>query len=94
VVIVLAIGPKVHGFKPGRGRWILEAIQIRSTTSFGGEIKLSAICRKILRHVKNPCESMTRDTSSAIFNYISRQIPDSLLDAFTASREFWRKNEK
>jgi hypothetical protein len=59
VVIVLAIGPKVHGFKPGRGRWILEAIKIRSTTSFGGEIKLSATCRKILRHVKNPCESMT-----------------------------------
>jgi hypothetical protein len=24
VVIVLAIGPKVHGFKPGRGQWIFE----------------------------------------------------------------------
>jgi hypothetical protein len=33
VVIVLAIGPKVRGFKPGRGRWSLRTIKIRSTTS-------------------------------------------------------------
>jgi hypothetical protein len=24
VVIVFAIGPKVHGFKPGQGRWIFK----------------------------------------------------------------------
>jgi hypothetical protein len=27
VVSVLAIGPKVRGFKPGRGRWILRVIK-------------------------------------------------------------------
>jgi hypothetical protein len=27
VVIVLANGPKVHGFEPGRGRWILKVIK-------------------------------------------------------------------
>jgi hypothetical protein len=27
VVSVLATGPKVRGFKPGRGRWILRAIK-------------------------------------------------------------------
>jgi hypothetical protein len=27
VVSVLATGPKVHGFKPGRGRWILRVIK-------------------------------------------------------------------
>jgi hypothetical protein len=53
-VIVFVIGPKVHRLKPSWGRWILRAI-IRSTNSFGGEIKPSAPCRKILRHVKNPC---------------------------------------
>jgi hypothetical protein len=56
VVIVLAIGTKIREFRPGRGRWIfLRAIKIRSTTSFGGEVKPSIPCRKILRHVKGPC---------------------------------------
>jgi hypothetical protein len=45
VVIVLVIGPKIRGFKPGR---------IRGTPSFGGEVKPSVPCRKILRHVKDP----------------------------------------
>jgi hypothetical protein len=27
VVSMLATGPKVHGFKPGRGRWILRVIK-------------------------------------------------------------------
>jgi hypothetical protein len=54
VVIVFANGPKVRGFKPGRGRWIWKVIKIRCTTSFGGEVKPSAPCRKILRHVKDP----------------------------------------
>jgi hypothetical protein len=48
---VLAIGPKVRGFKPDRGRWIFK---IRSTTSFGGQVKPWPPCRKILRHVKEP----------------------------------------
>jgi hypothetical protein len=54
VVIVLAIGTNAHVFKPGRGRWILRVIKIRSTTSFGKEVKPSALCRKILRHVNDP----------------------------------------
>jgi hypothetical protein len=52
VVIVPPIGPKVRGLKPGRGLCILRAVEIRSTTSFGGEVKPSAPGRKILRHVK------------------------------------------
>jgi hypothetical protein len=53
VVIVLAIGPKVREFKPGQRPWILRAIKIHSTTSFGGEVKLSGPCRKIKRQVKD-----------------------------------------
>jgi hypothetical protein len=34
VVSVLAIGPKVRGFKPGRGYGFLRAIKILSTPSF------------------------------------------------------------
>jgi hypothetical protein len=52
MVIMIAIGPKVRGFERGRGRWILRPIQIRSTTFFGGEIKPTIPCRKILQHIK------------------------------------------
>jgi hypothetical protein len=52
MVSVIAIGPKVPGFRTG----ILRAITIRSTPSFGGEVKPLAPCRKILRHVKELCE--------------------------------------
>jgi hypothetical protein len=54
VVSVLAIGPKGCGFKPGRGDGFLRAIKIRSTPSFGWEVKPEVPCRKILRHVKDP----------------------------------------
>jgi hypothetical protein len=49
---VLAIGPKVRGFKPGRGRWTFKGDKICNTTSFGREVKFSVPCRKILLHVK------------------------------------------
>jgi hypothetical protein len=54
MVIVLAIGSDVSGFKPRRRQWILRVIKIRSTTSFERERKPSAPCRKILQHVKYP----------------------------------------
>jgi hypothetical protein len=34
---------------------LLRAIKIRSTTSFGGEVKPAVECRKVLQHVKDPC---------------------------------------
>jgi hypothetical protein len=37
MAVVLAIGSMVRGFKLGREQWILSAIKIRSTTSFGGQ---------------------------------------------------------
>jgi hypothetical protein len=54
VINVLTTGPKVRRFAPSRGRWILRAIKICSTTRFGGEIKPSAPSRKILLYVKEP----------------------------------------
>jgi hypothetical protein len=55
MVIVRAIGPKVSGFKPGREQCIFKGDKkSRSRNSFGGEVKPSAPCRKILWHVKNP----------------------------------------
>jgi hypothetical protein len=52
VVIVLATGPKVS--KPAENDGLLRAIKIPNTTSFAGEVKPAAPCRKILRHVKDP----------------------------------------
>jgi hypothetical protein len=39
MVTVLAIGPKVRWFKPGRGRWIIkaEAVPLHAMEAHGGE---------------------------------------------------------
>jgi hypothetical protein len=47
VVSVLDTGPKGHGFKPGRSDGFLRAIKIRSTPSFGWEVKPEVPCRNI-----------------------------------------------
>jgi hypothetical protein len=59
-VSVLSTGHKVRGLKPERGDEFLSAIKIRSTSSLGGEVKSSAPCGKILRHVKitSTCEQI------------------------------------
>jgi hypothetical protein len=78
--IVLVIGPKVRGLKPVESDWFLMAIKIRSMTSFGGEVKPSAPCRKDLRHIKDPLRydrDTDRQNSEAIFHPVS---PASLLD--------------
>jgi hypothetical protein len=53
MISVLAIGPKVRGFKSGQGDGFLRVIKICSTPSFGGEVTPEAPCHKILQHVKN-----------------------------------------
>jgi hypothetical protein len=57
VVSVLATGPKGRRFEPGQGDGLLRAIKIRSTPSFGWEVKPEIPCRKILRHVKDLLKS-------------------------------------
>jgi hypothetical protein len=79
VVIVLAIGPKVRGFKPGRGQWFSRAIKVRTTSLFWGVIKPSAPCRKFYDILKNTAE-YGQYISSAKFTVISRRIShDSVL---------------
>jgi hypothetical protein len=51
VVSVLATGPKVCGFKPGRGRWILRVIKF--VARLPSEEKSHVVD---LRHVKEPYE--------------------------------------
>jgi hypothetical protein len=55
VVSVLATGPKVRGFKPGRERWILRVIKsIARLPSEGKKSRWSYVVD--LRHVKEPYE--------------------------------------
>jgi hypothetical protein len=63
MVSVLYIGRKVRGFKPDRGDGFIRAIKIRCMASFGREVKLSAPCRKLLRHVKNYFGRTNRNSS-------------------------------
>jgi hypothetical protein len=46
VVSVLATGPKVRGFKPRPRSMDFKGDKIRSTPSFGGEVKPSVPCRR------------------------------------------------
>jgi hypothetical protein len=55
VVIVLAIELNVRGFKPDRERQIFKGEKVRSTTSFGEEVKPAVPCRMIVRNVKDTC---------------------------------------
>jgi hypothetical protein len=54
VVSVLATRPKGRGFIPGRVDEFLRVIKIRSTPSFGWEVKPEVPYGKMLRHVKDP----------------------------------------
>jgi hypothetical protein len=55
MISILAIGPKVRGFKPGRGRWIFKGDKNQWTDFYAGEVKPSAPCFKSSWRVKEPC---------------------------------------
>jgi hypothetical protein len=71
MVKVLATGPKVRGFKRGRDDGFLRALKVRSTLSFGWEVKSEAPCRKILRHVKNRLQVWNKILCNTKFSYLS-----------------------
>jgi hypothetical protein len=55
-MVVLATGPKVRGFRRGQGRRIFKGDKIRTTTSFGEEVKLSAHDARFYGTLKIPAE--------------------------------------
>jgi hypothetical protein len=71
VVSVLVTRPKGRGFKPGRGDGFLIERKIRSTSSLIWDVKPEAPCRKILRHVKDPCVAWLRCYVSKIQGHFS-----------------------
>jgi hypothetical protein len=88
-VSVLVTGPKGHGFNPSRGYGFLRAIKIRSTPSFGWEVKLEAPCR-ILRRLKRSlhlsqiliCKILTSSSIPPTHSQLSLLVglPDSFVN--------------
>jgi hypothetical protein len=75
VISVLATGPKVCGFKPGRGRWILRVI--KSVALLPSEGKYSRRSHVVdLRHVKEPYEH-DRCSSAKFSGHFSSCFPAS-----------------
>jgi hypothetical protein len=94
MISVLAIELKVRGFKSGRERWILRPIKIRSTPSFGGEVKPSVPCRKIFASCQRTIRSMNKDTSLGQINHFIRQflLLCNKVTVGRIARECWWKN--
>jgi hypothetical protein len=74
VATVLATRTKVRGFKFGRGQWIFKEKKIRSTTSFGGEVKPSTPCLTTLWNFGDPCGVCDKNTLPAKLTDISREV--------------------
>jgi hypothetical protein len=67
------------GSNPAKGDGFLRATKICSTTSFGGEVKPSVPCCKILQLVKDPYH-MKRDTCRQnSWTFLAKFLPASLL---------------
>jgi hypothetical protein len=90
---VLAIRPKIHGFKPGQSHCFLRAIKISSIPSFGGEVKLEDPCHNILQHVRNHLLSMNRNTSQGHISSFPSPISPACYDASRIARKLWWMNQ-
>jgi hypothetical protein len=79
MVIVFALDPRFAG------NGFLREIKICSNTSFGGEVKPSALCGKILWHIKDPLK-YDNLISKIQLPFLSRFLPASLLGVSAAAR--------
>jgi hypothetical protein len=78
----LPLDPRFAGSHPVKDDEFLRAIKIRSTTSFGGEVKPSVPC-KFLRHVTESYRYERRYFVEK-FTAISRQVVPALLIGVSA----------
>jgi hypothetical protein len=78
----LPLDPTFAVSDPAKSDEYLREIKIRSTTSFGGEVKTSTPCHKVLRHVKEPLwyyADFDRQNSAVIFNSVLPCFPTRCL---------------
>jgi hypothetical protein len=64
---------------PAEDDGFLMAIKIHSTISFGGEVKPSVPCHKILRHVKDPYSMKTDTCRLNSWTFLAKFLPALLL---------------
>jgi hypothetical protein len=82
------------GSNPAEGDGFLNSVKFRSSLSFGGEVKPSVPCRKVLRLAKITSKYEQRYFEVQI-NYL-RQVPPDLLVDYSAgkiSRGLWWTNQ-
>jgi hypothetical protein len=72
----------------------LRAIEIRSTLSFGEEVKPSAPCPKILRHFIDPCGIWHAYSTGKINVHFSTKFPllRYYMSVLVFARDLWRMN--
>jgi hypothetical protein len=73
VVSVLATGPKVRGFSPGRGRWILRVIKSAAHLPSEGCRRFTA-CRRSLRARYVLVGKIQRPCFSPAFHLLRHQV--------------------
>jgi hypothetical protein len=94
VVSIFATGPKSRGSESCHGDGFLMAIKIRSTPSFGWEVKPEFPCRKILRHDKYLLKSHGEEKTKFSFpSSILLLAPDVSVDraaiVLVTARALW-----
>jgi hypothetical protein len=87
----LSLDPRFAASNPAEDDAFLSEIKIRSTISFGEEVKPAVPCRKILRHVKNPYSvrylqvftDTSRQVSHALLLDVCWSLPEHYTDTFS-----------
>jgi hypothetical protein len=74
------LDPSFAGSNPAEDNRILKAKEVRSTTSFGGEVKPSASCREISQSFKEPRGVLKRYiVGKSVGTFFAKFFPSSLL---------------
>jgi hypothetical protein len=79
MVSVFAIGPRVLGFKPIRGRWIFKGVKNPQHAFLWRQEKPLVRCRKVLRHFKYSFEVWTNIHRKTKFITTFALLPSDLL---------------
>jgi hypothetical protein len=80
VIVRLPLDPRFTDSNPAEGGGFLKAIKIRSTLSFGGEVKPSAHVARLYSMLQIPSKNERRYLVSPNSSFSSPVFPDLLLD--------------
>jgi hypothetical protein len=97
VVTCLLLGPRFEGsgLKPAEDDVFLRAIKFRSKASYGGAVKPSVPCRKILRHAKEPYEyKRLRRQNSRAFSSPKFLLLRYCMSLLVIAKQTWCTNQE